>query len=358
MQFNLTDDPNFSRALELLEGQGLIPARVSEENRGSYLVWIGTTEIPAKLSGRLRFDAPGTGDFPAVGDWVGVEPVDQNSFALIHRVLPRKTVIRRKAAGRRMDCQVLASNVDLVFIMQSLDGDFNPRRLERTCVLAAESGAETVVVIGKTDLADQAGIEAATAEACRAAAGARIVPFSAKTGQGMETIQALVANGVTACFLGSSGVGKSTLINLLAGEELMETGPVRESDSRGRHVTTRRQMIRLQNGGLVIDTPGLRKVGLWGVECGILDAFPDISRLSASCRYADCAHTHEPGCAVLAAVESGALDAHRLENFRKLVRESEYAAAKSDASIRMARKMRERRMGREIKRFLKHKGRK
>jgi len=257
--------------------QGFSIARVIEENRGSYRIKTATHEMPAEISGKLRFTAESREDLPAVGDWVAVSTFDDNTRAVIHAVLPRKTLIARKAAGERTEKQIIAANVDIIFIVQGLDHNFNPRRLERYLVVAHESGATPVVLLSKADLLSPQELQVRKQEAAAVSAGAQVIAYSAATGDGLDEIKRLITEGVTVCLIGSSGVGKSTLINTLAGEELLETGSVREDDSRGRHTTVRRQMVFLPGGGILIDTPGMRELGLWHAESSLDVTFPEIA---------------------------------------------------------------------------------
>jgi len=298
---------------------GLCAGRVIIEHRGGYRVAATCGELHAELSGKLRHEVRESGDLPVVGDWVAVALVPQEERAIIKAILPRRTAFSRKAAGRTTDEQILASNIDLVFIVSSLEGDFNPRRLERYLTLAWESGAEPVVVLNKADLCRDVDAKKALTESV--AIGVPIHTVSALTGRGMETLKPCLICRKTAAFLGSSGVGKSTLINALSGEELLDVQEVREKDQKGRHTTTHRQLLRLPGGGLVIDTPGIRELHLWEGEVGVDSAFPEIEELSLQCRFSDCNHQTEPGCAVRGAVEKGMIATSRLESYRKLHRE-------------------------------------
>lgn len=290
-------------------------------------------EIEAVLVGGGVSAAP-----PAAGDWVVLSPADgpRWSKALVRGILPRKTAIARKAPGDpehdRIEAQILAANVDSVFIVMAAGRDWNPRRLERYLVLARESGAEPVVVVTKTDVADDP--DALEAETAKIASPARCVLVCAPEGRGLERLAQSLGAGRTVVLLGSSGAGKSTLLNALAGRELARTGAVRADDQRGRHTTTHRQLYRLPGGGMVIDTPGLRELQLWADEGSIASAFPEIEALATGCRFRDCRHENEPGCAVRAALASGALDSGRFESWRKLSREAAYIRAREDPDAR------------------------
>jgi ribosome biogenesis GTPase len=321
-------------ALLASEAPGLVPGRILSEERGQYLVASATGEGPASSSGRLRHDTEldPAATWPAVGDWVALEPVAKppqaSEHRLIQRVLPRKTaVIRRSPGDRRMPSQVLAANVDTVFVVTSMNADFNVRRLERYMTVAWESGAWPVVLLSKADLAPDR--EAFLAQAAAAAPGVEVIPVSAVTGEGLEEVRTHLGHGRTVVFTGSSGVGKSSIVNALAGAALLATAAIREDDARGRHTTTRRQLVRLA-GALLIDTPGLRELGIMDGD-GVAAAFEDIERLAAACRFSDCGHQSEPGCSIRAALADGSLDRARLEAWRKLEREAERAALATDA---------------------------
>ncbi|MDX2178544.1 MAG: ribosome small subunit-dependent GTPase A [Bryobacteraceae bacterium] len=280
-------------------------------------VLIDSVEFDAVVAGALLFSAEGPADLPATGDWVTVRLADPQ-LALIERVLPRRTVLMRRAAGRRNEEQVLAANADLALLVCGLDGDFNPRRIERYLALCREGGVEPVIALNKLDLRGERERLAAVTEVERCAGGAKVLAISARDGDGCEQIANLLKPGVTAAMLGSSGAGKSTLLNRLLGEGAQRTGPVREHDSRGRHTTTHRELIALPSGAFLIDTPGLREVQLWAGEESISAVFDDIAALSAHCRFADCVHSSEPGCTVRETI-----DPARLANFHKMRREAE-----------------------------------
>ena len=320
------------------EAPGLVPARVLTEERGLYVVAGARGEGPASASGRLRHDAEldPTATWPAVGDWVGLEP-GNGEHRLIQRVLPRRSaVVRRSPTDRRMPAQVLAANVDVVFVVTSMNADFNPRRLERYLAVAWESGATPVVLLSKSDLAaSTAGFLLA---AVATAPGVEVIAVSAVTGEGLDRVRGHLGSGRTVVFTGSSGVGKSSIVNALAGAPLLETAAIREDDARGRHTTTRRQLIRLADG-LLIDTPGLRELGVLDGE-GVATAFDDVEGVAAACRFNDCRHRSEPGCAVRAALGDGSLSADRFDAYTKLQREAHRAALATDAIARRAERKR------------------
>jgi ribosome biogenesis GTPase len=328
------------------EAAGLVPGRILGEERGQYVVATATGEGPATPSGRLRHDTvlDPTAAWPAVGDWVAMDPLadgvdgatangSAGEHRLIQRVITRRTaVIRRSPGDRRMPSQVLASNVDVVFVVTSVNAEFNVRRLERYLTVAWESGAVPIVLLSKADLADDIESYRLTAEAT--APGVEVIAVSIVTGEGVEAVRAHLGLGRTVVFTGSSGVGKSSIVNALAGEDLLDTGGMRLDDARGRHTTTRRQLIRLA-GALLIDTPGLRELGVMDGD-GLSTAFDDVERTAAECRFGDCRHRSEPGCAVRAALAAGTLSRERLDAYDKLQREAQRAALATDALARRA----------------------
>jgi ribosome biogenesis GTPase / thiamine phosphate phosphatase len=294
-----------------------LPARVTAQHREQWQVAGRFDESRAEPSGTLRQAAELGADWPAVGDWVCAAG-DPSSGMLIREVLPRRTQIARKVAGRQIAPQILAANVDTIFVVAGLDGDFNPRRLERYLAQLWDTGARTVLVLNKSDLYE--GVEALVTQAQECAPGVEVLTISAFTGQGIDSLYAYIQSAQTIVLLGSSGVGKSTLVNRLLQAEQQSTGPVRAYDSRGRHTTTARQLFFLPNGATVIDTPGLRELQLWDAGEGVAQAFSEIETLAQACRFRDCTHSGEPGCAVTAAIEGGELDAGRYANHQRLLR--------------------------------------
>ena len=303
------------------ETQRLVPGRVAVQHRGAYDVLTDRGELRCEVPQRLVRLSPSQADLPAVGDWVAVEPTETGR-GVIHAVLPRRTRFSRLAAhdpgSQTTHEQVVAANVDVVFVVTSITDDLSARRLERYLTLGWESGARPVVLLTKADLV--ADPSPAIAEVSAVAAGVHVHAVSVRTGVGLDAVLAELRPGDTAALLGSSGVGKSTLINTLLGEELLATQEVR-SDGKGRHTTVRRELIRLPGGGLVIDTPGMRELQLWVADHGLEEAFDDVTSLFAGCRFSDCGHESEPGCAVLAALADGTLAPERWESYRKLERE-------------------------------------
>jgi ribosome biogenesis GTPase len=323
-------DENWASLLEELDDNELIPARVAAQHRGAYVAWSELGELHAELAGKLRHRLEVGYPLPAVGDWVAVRD------GRIEAVLPRRSSFSRKENLGGSAEQVLAANVDTVFVLTGLGEDLSARRVERYLTMAWESGAQPVVVLTKADLGD---VSDALVELHSVAIGAPVHAISNVTGEGIDEIRAYLTPAQTAVLLGSSGVGKSTLLNTLAGTELMRTKDV-AADGTGRHTTTHRELLRLPDGALVIDTPGLRELQLWTAGDGFEAAFDDIETLAADCRFSDCTHMHEPGCAVLAAVDNGGLALDRLRSWRKLQRELEAIAARSDRRLREARKRR------------------
>ncbi len=297
-------------------GQGLVPGRVVAGHRGLLRVRTEEGEALAAVAGSLRHKTRSPEERPAVGDWVALRPPEPGHRAVVHAVLPRRTAFVRRAAGKRDVAQVLAANVDTVFLVMGLDGDYSPRRIERALVLAWESGAFPVILLNKTDLCDD--VPTRRAEVETVAPGVPVLAIAAKPGEGLGALAPWLVPGQTVALLGSSGVGKSTIVNRLLGREKQKTQEVLEAGQRGRHTTTHRELIVLPGGALLLDTPGLREIQLWADEAGLQAAFEDVQELATACRFNDCRHGAEPGCAVRAAVEAAQLDAARLDSFRKL----------------------------------------
>jgi len=306
---------------ELLPADGGI-ARVSAVDRGSYLIRNESGEVPAELTGKLSYQVEDPANLPCVGDWVTAQYFDNDTAAVIHGVFPRRTFLRRKAAGANVDFQMIAANVDAAFIVQSCHFDFNPNRLDRYLVMAADGRVEPIVVLTKTDLItpDELKQKVAIVNSGRKT---RVLAVSNLTGSGFEDFRKELYPRRTYCLLGSSGVGKTTLINHLIGREAFDTRPV-SGTGEGTHTTSRRQLVVLSQGAMLVDTPGMRELGLVGAGDGMDAGFEDLVRLSAKCRYADCKHEQEPDCAVRAAVERGELSEDRHSNYLKLRKESEY----------------------------------
>jgi ribosome biogenesis GTPase len=306
---------------------GLEPGRIIIQQRGGYRLATRQGEIDARATGTLLKGSTDE-ERPAAGDWVAFEPRPGETTALVRAVLPRRTAFIRRASGKHGGAQVVAANVDVAFLVTSLNADLNLRRLERYLATAHESGAQPVVVLTKADLAEDVGAAVADVEAI--SLGAPVLAVSARTGQGLDAFAAWLAPGRTAVLLGSSGAGKSTLVNALSGAERMATAEIREDDARGRHTTTHRELILLPSGGLILDTPGMRELGLWDAEAGVSTAFDDVAALAAKCRFSDCRHQGEPGCAVREAIENGALPQGRLAAYEKLQAELAFEHRRTD----------------------------
>ena len=315
---------------------GLKAARVVRSDRGSSLIITSGGIIRAKPSSRLLKAAKGPADLPAVGDWVAVFAPADIDVPLIEVVLERTSAIQRGDPGKTSDVQVLAANIDVVFVVHPIAQPPNLRRIERELALAWDSGAAPVVVLTKADLS--ANPEGDRAEVASIAFGSDVHVVNALTGEGLEALLDSVSGHRTAVLIGPSGAGKSTLINAFLGERRQATREVRIGDGRGRHTTVARELMQMPGGGMLIDTPGLRELGLTGSEEGLVAAFPDIDRSGHACRFRDCTHTDEPGCAVRAAIESGEIPPERLDSYRKLEREARAAARKTDARLRSEEK--------------------
>ncbi|MFC1528578.1 ribosome small subunit-dependent GTPase A [Candidatus Latescibacterota bacterium] len=299
-------------------------ARVVAVNKDNYGIRNEKAEIPAEITGKIMYGAESNLVFPTVGDWVLVKYVNDDTFAIIHEIVPRKSLLKRKVSGKKIDYQLIAANIDFAFIVQSNDFNFNLRRLERYLIMVNESNIEPVILLSKCDLISREQLEKNILAIKSINNNYTILGFSNKTGEGLDEIQRVIKQGKTYCLLGSSGVGKTTLLNRLIGQTIFATGEVREKDGKGRHVTARRQLTILDQGGLIIDTPGMRELGNIGVDTGLNETFKDIVTLTRKCRFKNCTHITEPGCSVLEAVEKGELSAKRYQNYLKLRKESEY----------------------------------
>ncbi|WP_375754903.1 ribosome small subunit-dependent GTPase A [Corallococcus exercitus] len=320
----------------------LVPGRVVRQQRGLLTVQTAGPAFLARAAGRLLHQAQGVEALPTVGDWVLLQPpASGDGEALMHAVLPRRSLLKRREAGSEHDSQLIAANVDVVFLVTGLDGNFNPRRIERALTVAWNSGATPVVLLSKADLADDAAERVREVEAL--APGVDVLAVSAHTGLGVEDVRARLPAGRTGVLLGSSGVGKSTLTNRLLDAARLVTQPVSAEGDRGRHTTTHRELFVLEHGGLVIDGPGMRELGLWGDDDeGLAHAFADVLALATGCRFNDCGHQNEPGCAVRQAVEDGTLSEARRASFEKLQREQAFQHRQTDAAAQRAHKRLER----------------
>jgi ribosome biogenesis GTPase / thiamine phosphate phosphatase len=346
--------PRLAETFTPFDAEGLVPARVALEHTHIYRVFAESGEWLARVSGKLRHRASARTDFPAVGDWVAVEPPASGSDARIHALLPRFSRFSRRAAGDLTVEQIVAANIDTVFLVSGLDGNFNPRRIERYLVVARESGASPVVVLNKADLVDD---PAAMVEEVRSLApGVTVYAVSCREPGSVEVLRASVGFGKTGALLGSSGVGKSSIVNQLVGHDMLRTGEVRTWDSRGRHVSNARQLVMLPGEGVLIDTPGMRELQLWETSESLAGTFSDIEERAAECRFRDCQHQGEPGCAVQAAVEAGDIALSRLESFHKLAGEQAYQARQQDERALIEQKRLGRIGSKALRKHLKDKG--
>lgn len=346
----LTDlgwDAHFTDKFNELNEENWFPARVAQDNGKSYRLLWQEGELRAEVAGRLRHEATASSQLPAVGDWVAISPRREEGAATIHAVLLRRSAFSRKVPGEHTtEEQIVAANVDIAFLVMGLDRDFNVRRLERYLTLAWDSGATPVIALNKADTCADVGTKIAAVEAV--AGGVSVHAISAVQGEGVAALKEYLQPGKTAALLGSSGVGKSTLANCLSGLETQQVGGVRENDGRGRHTTTHRELVVLPNGAVLIDNPGMRELQLWADEEGLKQSFEDVESLAASCRFADCAHGSEPGCAVHQALETGELGTSRLESYLKLQREMNYLAARQEQKVQMVQKER----GKQLAKFI------
>lgn len=338
----------FAAEFAPLAGEGFEAGRVLLQHNRIYVLFTRAGDVEAETTGRLRYLARGAEDLPAVGDWVAIKRTKDEGKAKIHEVLPRRSKFSRRAAGSETEEQVVAANVDTVFLVTGLDGDYNPRRVERYLIMAWESGAEPVVVLNKADLVEDA--EEKRVEVERVAPGVPVLCLSAKRGEGVEQLIPYAGRGRTVALMGSSGVGKSTIVNRLLGSEVQRTSGVRLSDDRGRHTTTHRELFLLPEGGLVLDTPGMRELQLLVSERGLRETFEEIEEAAARCRFSDCRHEGEPGCAVREALDGGTLDAERYRNYRKMEAEMRHAATLVDQRKAQEEKSRVKRIHRAFNR--------
>ena len=328
-------DAFFAEAFEPYEKDNLIPARVSARHHGPCELFTELGPMGGLPSGKLSDE-----ELPAVGDWVAVRPVPGEKKAVIEAVLPRRTAFTRKEAWQRTVAQVVAANVDTVFVVTSFGFDLNPRRLERYLTAAWDSGSNPVIVVNKKDVAEDPQAELLEVEPVLM--GVPVHAVSAVTGEGLEALDSYLGKGRTIALLGSSGVGKSTLVNRFAGRELLATGEIR-SDGRGRHTTSHRELVPLPSGAVLLDTPGMRELQLWAGEEVLETTFGEITELAAGCRFADCSHEHEPGCEVRRALGDGTLSEDRYTSYRKLQRELRALEIRKDNRLRSeARKERAR----------------
>ena len=299
-------------------------ARVITVNKDSYTIDNGKGEVSAEVTGKLLFSADSPLDYPATGDWVFAKYFDNDSFAIISEIVPRKSILKRKTSGKKIEFQLIATNIDTGLIVQSLDNNYNLRRLERYLVMIIQSNIQPVVLLSKSDLLPVGEIDKKVDEIHALYPDIRVLPFSNEDNTNLKHVKELLVPKKTYCLLGSSGVGKTTLINNLLDGMRLKTHSVREKDGKGRHITTRRQLIKLKNGAMIIDTPGMRELGNFAVDTGIYGTFDEITELSNQCRYNDCSHTQEQGCSILAALKDGIISQERYQSFIKLNKESAF----------------------------------
>lgn len=344
--------PEFRDHFDMLELPDLVPARVIRQDPYSYWVMTETATVLAELSGRLRPGGADGNDRPAVGDWVALLPHKAEDTATIHALLPRRGGFTRQRAGNVTGAQIVAANIDTVFVVMGLDGDFNLRRLERFLALCWNSGAVPVVLLNKSDISDN--LESHITAVEEVALNTDIHAISAKQGHGFEAVEAYLEVGRTFAFIGSSGVGKSTMVNRLVGGERMAVGAVRGDDDRGRHTTTHRELIVLPGRGVVIDTPGIRELQMWADEDALRGAFPDIEALAQTCRFRDCAHESEPGCSVRGAAGSKLVSEKRLRSYMKLKREVALLESRKSESAKRDERLRGKKLSKMYKAVSKH----
>jgi ribosome biogenesis GTPase len=325
-------------------------ARVITVHKDKFTINNGKGEVTAEVAGKLIFSADSQINYPATGDWVLAQYFDNDSFAIINEIVPRKSILKRKTSGNKIEFQLIATNIDTGLIVQSLDNNYNLRRLERYLVMVNESDIQPVVLLSKSDLLPVNEIDKKITEIQALIPDIRVVPFSNKEHTMLKFVRELLVPWNTYCLLGSSGVGKTSLINNLQDEVRLKTNSVREKDGKGRHITTSRQLIKLKNGAMLIDTPGMRELGNFAVDIGIHSTFDEITELSKQCRYNDCSHTQEQGCAILAALKDGILSQDRYKNFVKLIKESAFYEMSY-----IEKKRKDKKFGKFVKSVMKHK---
>ncbi|MBU2491904.1 MAG: ribosome small subunit-dependent GTPase A [Bacteroidetes bacterium] len=312
----------FENQFEEFRNSGFIPGRIAIENKNNYSVLIENGEVTAEISGKLMFSSESNSDLPKTGDWVILSVFENDNYGIIHNVLKRQSKVSRKKTGKAYDEQVLITNVDFIFIVQSLDNNYNINRLERYLTTVYQSGATPIVILSKADLCND--VELKIAEIQKSHSDVKIIAVSSFENIGIEEINNNLNSGTTYAFLGSSGVGKSTIINKLVGEEIQKTTEVRTGDNKGKHTTTKRELIILEDKGILIDTPGMRGLELWSANEGINTNFAEFEEFEGNCRFADCTHTHETGCAVIEAVKNNLIEQSRYDNYLKLRKELRY----------------------------------
>lgn len=331
----------FKKNREFSNDDNFTPARIIAEHKELYILKNEVSELSAKITGKMMFTASSREDYPAVGDWVLITILDKEQ-AVIHEILPRKTILKRKASGKS-DIQIIASNIDVAFIVESPDRDYSLNRFERYFSLANSEKIKPIIILNKIDLISDSDLDMKVSEIEDRFKDINIYSTSTITRKGIDNLKKEIKKGLTYCFIGSSGVGKSSIVNMLVGQDLIRTGEISSYTNRGKHVTTHRELFVLENGGLLIDNPGMREVGLTDSDTGIRNTYIEIRDLSENCRFSNCSHVQEPGCAVLEAIQSGELDNDKYENYMKLVKENEY-----NTMTKLEKREKDRRFGKFI----------
>lgn len=345
-------DAHFETEFNNLAAEGLIPGRVALEHKRMYRVWTEEGELLCEVSGKYAFAAGSREDYPAVGDWVAVKPRTEEQKGTIQALLPRKGKFSRKMAGNTTEEQIVAANVSTIFLVNSLNDDLNLRRIERYLLLAWESGANPVIILTKADLCEDADEKKSLVESI--SMGVPVIPVSVMSESGIAELRPYIGHGSTVALLGSSGVGKSTLTNYLIGKEVQKVQEIREDDDKGKHTTTHRELFILPDGGVLIDTPGMRELQLWNSENGLSESFSDIEALADSCRFRDCSHEDEPGCAVRTSIKDGAMEESRLASYKKLQRELAYLDRRMDKKAQSDEKKKWKSIHKQIKHKTRH----
>ena len=345
------EDLGYSATFENFRIEQILPnfaiGRVISEHKERYIVKTANREYEAEITGNMRFNAKSREDFPAIGDWVALTTYDVD-FAIIHNILPRFSMITRQAVGQFGEIQIIATNIDFAFLMQASDRDFSINRLERYLTICNTSNVKPIIILTKTDLLEENEIKELVAKLKTRIDNVPIIPISNETKNGYESVKAIIEKGKTYCMLGSSGVGKSTLLNNLSGKTVMKTGLISQSTNKGKHVTSHRELLILENGGILIDNPGMREVGIADTTKGLETTFEKIIRFSANCKFKDCTHTSEKGCSVIEAVENKEIDKNSYQNYLKMEREKTYF----DTTVEEKRK-KEKSFGKMLKNYKK-----